>query len=436
MSRERRKRFWILDFGLQRALRGAGVGGFVFPSEFNIVRRAEGHFGFCLAWAAGWLEWGSVFYPPLDHWLWLVPAFSLGACIGSFLNVVIYRVPLGLSVNNPKRSFCPQCKAAIPLWLNLPLLSWLYLRGKCRECRKPISLRYFAVELLTALVFTALWMSFATLAVNVVVFLWALAALLIAIAFIDAEHMIIPVKLTWAGSVLGLAACSLWPQLSALAGFGGAWQDGLLRGAIGWAAGFFGLGIVVELGKLAFGKKQLHFPQAVAWSLREPQADDDPMWFVIADEQIAWWDIFNRKSDRLLVEASDIRVDGESVGGGLLTIQELEILLPDGTRKRLAALKSLDGTATRVVIPREAMGSGDGYLLGMIGAFFGWTGVLFSLFSGCLVALLGALVGRIGFGKQLPFGPSLAVGAALWMFGGWKLFVWYLELLAPLGGLP
>ena len=61
-------------------------------------------------------------YPPLDHWLWLVPAVLLGACIGSFLNVVIYRLPLGLSVNDPKRSFCPQCKKPIPLWLNLPLV--------------------------------------------------------------------------------------------------------------------------------------------------------------------------------------------------------------------------------------------------------------------------------------------------------------------------
>jgi len=372
----------------------------------------------------------------LDHWLWLVPAFSLGACIGSFLNVVIYRVPLGLSVNDPKRSFCPRCKAAIPIWLNLPLLSWLYLRGKCKECGKPIAFRYFAVELLTGLVFTAVWMIFAPLAVGVVVFLWALASLLIAIAFIDAEHMIIPVKLTWAGSALGLAACMLWPQLPALAGVGGSWQSSLLRGGIGWAAGFFGLGIVVELGKLAFGKKDMRFPQAVAWSLREPQADDDPMWFLIADEEVAWWDIFNRKSDRLFVEAVDIRVDGESVGAGLLTIQETEILLPDGTLKRLESLKSLDGTATRVVIPREAMGSGDGYLLGMVGAFFGWAGVLFTLFSGCLVALLGALIGRIGLGKQLPFGPSLAVGAALWMFGGWKFFAWYMELLAPLGGMP
>jgi len=127
-------------------------------------------------------------------------------------------------------------------------------------------------------------------------------------------------------------------------------------------------------------------------------------------------------------------VDGESLGGGRLTIREQEIQLPDGMILRLAKIKSLDGTATRAVVPREAMGAGDGYLLGMIGAFFGWTGVIFTLFSGCVFALVMAGIGRIGFGKQLPFGPSLALGAAFWMFGGWKVFAWYVEFLGPLGG--
>jgi leader peptidase (prepilin peptidase)/N-methyltransferase len=100
---------------------------------------------------------------------------------------------------------------------------------------------------------------------------------------------------------------------------------------------------------------------------------------------------------------------------------------------RLAKLKSLDGTATRTVSPREAMGMGDPHLLGMIGAFCGWSGVIFTLFCACVLALVAALIGRIGFGRPLPFGPFLALGGGVWLFGGWKLFAWYVEFLTPLG---
>ena len=72
--------------------------------------------------------------PPFYDTLFAAFAFVLGACIGSFLNVCIYRMPLGLSVNEPKRSFCPSCKYQIPLHHNIPLLTWLVLRGKCANC--------------------------------------------------------------------------------------------------------------------------------------------------------------------------------------------------------------------------------------------------------------------------------------------------------------
>jgi leader peptidase (prepilin peptidase)/N-methyltransferase len=99
----------------------------------------------------------------------------------------------------------------------------------------------------------------------------------------------------------------------------------------------------------------------------------------------------------------------------------------------LSEMKSLSGTAISVVIPREAMGMGDVHLLGMIGAFFGWTGVFFSLFAASFFAIIAAVVGRIGFGKQLPFGPFLALGAAAWMFGAWHWWEWYMQTLSPLG---
>ncbi len=372
-------------------------------------------------------------YPPFEHWIWLVPAFVIGACIGSFLNVVIHRVPLGLSVNDPKRSFCPSCKKSIPVWLNLPLISWLWLRGKCKECQSPIAFRYFGVELLTALLFATVWWMFAAQSPVVVLFLWGLVSLLVAMTFIDAEHLIIPTSMTWAGSVLGLAASAAFPQLPVMAGEAGTWLDGLKQGGLGWVVGFVGLWSIVELGKMAFGKKALKFDQPVAWWLKEPTNDQDPMCFVIDGEEIPWWDIFSRKTDRLIVEATEIQVSGEAVGSGSLVIREQDVQLPDGTIHQLANIQSLGGSATHAVIPREAMGMGDVHLLGMIGAFFGWSGVLFSLFASSVFAILAALIGRIGFGKQLPFGPFLAMGALAWIFGAWRLWEWYLNAICPVG---
>ena len=72
---------------------------------------------------------------------------------------------------------------------------------------------------------------------------------------------------------------------------------------------------------------------------------------------------------------------------------------------------------------------GDVHLMGMIGAFFGWPGVFFALFSGCVFAIVAAVIARIGFGMRLPFGPFLACGALTWAFGGWRLWQVYLDLL-------
>jgi leader peptidase (prepilin peptidase)/N-methyltransferase len=370
---------------------------------------------------------------PIDHWIFTMIAFLFGSCVGSFLNVVIYRVPLGMSVNEPKRSFCPKCKEGIPMWLNLPMVSWLWLRGKCRNCKTPISFRYFGVELLTAVLFAVVWHLFRE-APQVVPFLMVLVALLVAVTFIDAEHLIIPTRMTTAGTVLGLVACALWPQLPVMAGLaGGAWWNGLVSGGIGLAAGFLGLWAVVELGKRAFGRKAMKFEKPVAWMLREPVNDEDPMMLVVGEEEIPWWDMFARKSDRLVIQATKVVVDGEEVGAGQMTIRETEVTLPDGRVLKIEEMKSLSGEATELVVPREAMGFGDVHLLGMLGAFLGWSGVLFSLFSASFYAIAWAVVGRIGFGRQLPFGPFLALGGVTWLFGGWKLWRWYMDFLGPLG---
>ena len=90
------------------------------------------------------------------EWIWLIFVFAFGSCIGSFLNVVIYRLPLDKSLVTPP-SACPACDKRIAFYDNIPLISWLILRAKCRHCKAPISPRYFIIELLTGLLFVAVF---------------------------------------------------------------------------------------------------------------------------------------------------------------------------------------------------------------------------------------------------------------------------------------
>ena len=135
-------------------------------------------------------------------------AFALGLAFGSFLNVCIYRLPLDLSVVTP-RSRCPKCSQLIRFYDNVPVLSWLWLRGRCRSCKEPISPRYVIVELLTGALFLACYAHFgytlATLKYCVLGFL------LLGLIFTDAETFLLPDKLTLSGLGLGLGFSLLVP---------------------------------------------------------------------------------------------------------------------------------------------------------------------------------------------------------------------------------
>jgi len=127
--------------------------------------------------------------------------FALGLCFGSFLNVCIYRLPRGKSVVTP-RSACPHCGDPIPLYHNLPVLSWLILRGKCRSCQQPISLRYLVIELLTGLLFLGCYAHFGlTPAMLKCV---VLGYLLLGLVFTDAETKLLPDAMTLPGLALGI----------------------------------------------------------------------------------------------------------------------------------------------------------------------------------------------------------------------------------------
>ena len=215
--------------------------------------------------------------PWIDHQLVALllsaPALGLlGLCIGSFLNVVIYRLPLMmerswqvesgellgivvpatplLTLSTP-RSRCPSCAHPIGWRENLPVLSYLVLRGRCAACQAPISLRYPAIELLTAFLFVACGLRFGA---QPHVLLWcALAATLVALAFIDLDTQLLPDVLTLPLLWAGICAAALgWSQVSLRASVGGAvagyltlWSVfhayRLIRGKEGMGAGDFKL---------------------------------------------------------------------------------------------------------------------------------------------------------------------------------------------------
>ena len=163
----------------------------------------------------------------------------LGAIIGSFLNVVIHRVPREESIAFPA-SHCPSCDTAIRPYDNIPVISWAVLRGRCRSCRAPISARYPAVELLTAALFALTYLLRSGLTLSLP-FDLAFVAAIVALVFIDAEHMLLPNVITYPGFALALVARAFVPNLYGVASLGGpetpAWLLSLGGALLGAAVG-------------------------------------------------------------------------------------------------------------------------------------------------------------------------------------------------------
>jgi leader peptidase (prepilin peptidase) / N-methyltransferase len=256
----------------------------------------------------------------------------LGACVGSFLNVVVYRIPLGLSLVHPP-SRCPRCHTPLRKRDNLPVVGWLRLRGRCAHCHTPIAARYPLVEASMGLLYLSVFWQFGwslhTLGV------WALFSWLLALSLIDYDTQTLPNPLTQSGLLLGLVFQ-----------FGVGWQAGgwrtaliqLLFGVLGAVVGIWVLDLVRILGSMAFRQ--------------------------------------------------------------------------------------------------EAMGNGDPYLAAMMGAWLGWQGVLLASFLACVFgAVIGVgatWLGRMQRRQTMPFGPFLALGAAVAMIYGPAILGAYGRLLTPL----
>ncbi len=177
--------------------------------------------------------------------MWVI-AFVFGTCIGSFLNVCIYRLPAGMSVVDPARSCCPACKHGIAFYDNIPIIGFLVLKGRCRYCGSAIAMRYLWVEAISGLMAVGCLIFFGPTVQALIAF--AFIAALIVVTFIDLDHRIIPDVITLPGIIILFILSFAWPNitwqqslLGILAGGGSlfavAWVYSLLTGREGMGGG-------------------------------------------------------------------------------------------------------------------------------------------------------------------------------------------------------
>ncbi|MHB2026777.1 MAG: prepilin peptidase [Elusimicrobiota bacterium] len=184
--------------------------------------------------------------------VWGIAVFGIGACLGSFLNVVIHRLPKGESVIFP-RSRCPKCLGPIAFYDNIPIMSWIWLRGRCRACGERISSRYPAVEAFAAAACCAVWLRWRQSP------LWAAAACLasltlVVVALIDWDTFLIPDELSLGLCALGIICAPINPLLRAWKwGARGSWLNSFL----GAAFGFILCWAIAALGERIFKKEAM-----------------------------------------------------------------------------------------------------------------------------------------------------------------------------------
>lgn len=344
---------------------------------------------------------------------WSVVMFVFGSMCGSFFNVCIYRMPLNLSVASPP-SHCPKCKYSIPFYLNIPLITWLWLRGKCANCKEPISPRYFLVELLTGLLFLGAWLMHGGQSAWLALAYCVLISGLLIATFIDFEHFIIPDEITFGGMGAGLIASILVPELHDVTSR----PDALLRSMIGLGAGAGVVYAILKLGKLIFGREKLAFPESSKLIFTETDLH-------LPDEVRPYEDIFYSERDTIVLEAKKVETIDRCYQNITLRLSPKLLKLGEDEFDP-AEVKYMEVIADRAVLPREAMGFGDVKFMAGIGAFLGWQAVVFSLMVsaiiGSFVGVSLILSGRKEWSSRLPYGPYIALAAVIWMFGGDELF--------------
>ena len=340
---------------------------------------------------------------------WALVFFVFGCMVGSFLNVCIHRLPLGMSVVSPP-SHCPHCKYSIPWFLNLPMVTWLALRGKCKNCGAPISPRYFLVELLTGVAFLACWLHFGHDSVALALVYASLLAGLIAATFIDFAHFIIPDEITFGGMGAGLIASFFLPSLHGETSLTGGMKQSLLGLAVG-AGLIYG---ILRLGKLMFGRQRLALPAETKIVFSETAVH-------LPDKDIPYEELFYRPSDVIALQARTVELVDRCYRDVPVRLSPQALQIGD-EKMNPEAVPHLEAVSAEIVLPREAMGLGDVKFMAAIGAFLGWNAVVFSLM---VSSIIGSCVGvalivmrKREWSSRLPYGPYIALASVIWMFGG------------------
>jgi leader peptidase (prepilin peptidase)/N-methyltransferase len=348
-------------------------------------------------------------------WLFVI---LFGACVGSFLNVCIYRLPWEKSILWPG-SHCPRCLNPVRFYDNIPIVSWFVLRGRCRDCGESFSARYMLIEAFTAGLFVlVLWLSRPVGMSGYFqygVYMFLLSAL-IAATVIDLDLQIIPDSVTVPGIVVGLAS-----------GFVGG----------GLMAGFHLLAVEAparDPNLMADGAKLFRAAAIlVGWGL----------WVFALIWQVRWSKVKPGAAELILLAAGFVFLAGHSAVLGLgLPAPALVATHPRVQGLATSLIGMLVGAGliwvVRVmgaaVLRKEAMGFGDVTLMAMIGAFLGWQPTVLVFFMAPFLGLVVGLVQWLVRGERvLPYGPYLSLAAAVTLLGWqhiWPVVANHFDLLA------
>lgn len=379
-------------------------------------------------------------------WIYLIWLASVGACVGSFLNVVIYRLPEGKSIVKPG-SHCPQCGHMLSWWENIPIFAWFYLRGRCTQCKTSFSFQYAAIEILTAVLFAGLFAAyymtslrapFAKLGLEetwlVLATHLALIAGLVAATMIDAKLFIIPLSIPWvvtaAAFVLLPAAAHLSPaNLSPVAPTVNAIG---VHGALGGV-----IGLVIALLLLQFKVLPRSFSDQGSDALPvEPQAADDPNLTPQQKQEMAEAFLAHPHPRReVLKECLFVALP---LLGALIGLMAVKVQGNEPLGGYSPLVRTLAGVASGYLIGggivwitrilgtlgfgKEAMGLGDVHLLAAIGAVLGPLDAVLIFFIAPFLGLsyVAIAIGVSRFMKGqvriIPYGPYLAGATVVIMF--------------------